>query len=51
MAPGKRRREGYELEVSKPVVIIKEIDGVKYEPYEELQIEVPEESVGSVIEQ
>ena len=45
------RREGFELEVSKPRVIIKEIDGVKYEPYEELQIEVPEESVGSVIEQ
>ena len=45
------RREGFELEVSKPTVIIKEIDGVKYEPYEELQIEVPEESVGSVIEQ
>ena len=45
------RREGYELEVSKPSVIIKEIDGVKYEPFEELQIEVPEESVGSIIEQ
>ena len=45
------RREGFELEVSKPQVIIKEIDGVKYEPYEELQIEVPEESMGTVIEQ
>ncbi len=45
------RREGFELEVSKPSVIIKEIDGQKCEPYEELQIEVPEESVGSVIEQ
>ncbi len=45
------RREGYELEVSKPSVIIKEIDGQKMEPCEELQIEVPEESVGSVIEQ
>lgn len=45
------RREGFELEVSKPSVIIKEINGQKYEPYEELQIEVPEESVGSVIEQ
>ena len=45
------RREGFELEVSKPSVIIKEIDGVKYEPYEELQIEFPEECVGSVIEQ
>ena len=45
------RREGYELEVSKPVVIIKEIDGVKYEPWEELQIETPEDTVGSIIEQ
>ena len=45
------RREGFELEVSKPTVIIKEIDGVKCEPYEELQIEVPEESMGTVIEQ
>ena len=45
------RREGFELEVSKPNVIIKEIDGQKYEPYEELQIEVPEECVGTVIEQ
>ena len=45
------RREGFELEVSKPSVIIKEIDGQKYEPWEELQIEVPEESVGTVIEQ
>ena len=45
------RREGFELEVSKPTVIIKEIDGVKCEPYEELQIEVPEESMGAVIEQ
>jgi len=45
------RREGYELQVSKPVVIIKEIDGVKYEPWEQLQIETPEDTVGSVIEQ
>ena len=45
------RREGFELEVSKPTVIIKEIDGQKYEPYEELQIEVPEDAMGSVIEQ
>ncbi len=44
------RREGFELEVSKPVVIIKEIDGVKCEPYENLQIEIPEESVGPVID-
>ena len=45
------RREGFELEVSKPKVIIKEKDGVKYEPYEELQIDVPDDAVGSVIEQ
>ena len=45
------RREGFELEVSKPRVIIKEENGKKLEPYEELQIECPEESVGNVIEQ
>lgn len=45
------RREGYELEVSKPHVIIKEIDGVKCEPFEDLQIELPQDSVGSIIEQ
>ena len=45
------RREGFELEVSKPTVIMKEINGKKYEPYEELQIETPEETVGAVIEQ
>ena len=44
------RREGFELQVSKPEVIIKEIDGITCEPYEEVQIEVPEESVGTVIE-
>lgn len=44
------RREGYELQVSKPEVIVKEIDGVKCEPYEDLQLEVPEENVGPVIE-
>ena len=44
------RREGFELQVSKPEVIIKEIDGAQCEPYEEVQIEVPEESVGNVIE-
>lgn len=44
------RREGYELQVSKPEIIVKEIDGVKCEPYEEVEIEVPEEYVGSVIE-
>lgn len=45
------RREGFELQVSKPKVIIREEDGVKLEPYEDLQIETPEESVGSIIEQ
>ncbi len=45
------RREGFELEVSKPQVIIKEENGVKMEPYEELQIDVPDDVVGSVIEQ
>ncbi len=45
------RREGFELEVSKPTVIIKEVDGQKMEPYEDLEIEVPEDCVGSVIEQ
>lgn len=45
------RREGFELQVSKPKVIIKEIDGVKYEPWEDLQIEIPEDCVGPIIEQ
>ena len=44
------RREGYELQVSKPEVILKEIDGQICEPYEDVQIEVPEENVGPVIE-
>jgi len=44
------RREGYELQVSKPKVIVKEIDGVKCEPYEEVFIEAPDECIGSVIE-
>ena len=44
------RREGFELQVSKPQVIIKEIDGVKCEPFEDVLVEVPEEYVGSVIE-
>ncbi|MDI7743752.1 translational GTPase TypA [Lysinibacillus fusiformis] len=44
------RREGYELQVSKPQVIIREIDGVKCEPIERVQIDVPEDSVGSIIE-
>lgn len=43
------RRESFELEVSKPRVIIKEIDGVKSEPYEDLTIDVPNEFVGDVM--
>ncbi len=43
------RREGYELEVSRPKVIIKEIDGVKSEPYEDLSIEVPNDFVGDIM--
>ena len=45
------RREGFELEVSKPHVIIKEENGVKMEPWEDLQIEIPEDAMGTVIEQ
>lgn len=44
------RREGFELQVSKPQVIKKEIDGKTCEPFEELQIDVPDEYVGGVIE-
>lgn len=44
------RREGFELQVSKPEVIVKEIDGVQCEPYEEVLIEAPTDTVGSVIE-
>lgn len=44
------RREGYELQVSKPQVIIKEIDGVMCEPFELVQCEVPQENAGAVIE-
>ena len=44
------RREGYELQVSRPEVIIKEIDGMKCEPFERVQIDTPEEYMGSIIE-
>ncbi|MBM7659516.1 GTP-binding protein [Bacillus mesophilus] len=44
------RREGFELQVSKPEVIVKEIDGVKCEPIERVQIDVPEEHTGSIME-
>ncbi len=43
------RREGFELEVSKPKVIIKEIGEVKYEPYEDLEIDVPNDFVGDIM--
>lgn len=44
------RREGYELQVSKPEVIVKTVDGVRCEPVERVQIDVPEEHTGSVME-
>ncbi len=44
------RREGYELQIGKPRVIIKEIDGVKSEPIELLSVDVPENYAGKVIE-
>ena len=44
------RREGYELQVSKPEVIVKVIDGVRCEPVERVQIDVPEENTGAVME-
>jgi GTP-binding protein len=44
------RREGFEMQVSQPEVIVKEINGVKTEPYEELVVDVPIESSGGVIE-
>jgi GTP-binding protein len=44
------RREGFELLVSRPKVIFKEIDGVKCEPYETLAVNVPEDTAGTVIQ-
>ncbi len=44
------RREGYELQVGQPQVLYKTIDGKKHEPVEELQVEVPEETSGKVVE-
>jgi GTP-binding protein len=44
------RREGFELQVSKPEVIVRVIDGVRCEPIERVQIDVPEENTGSVME-
>ena len=45
-----KRREGYELQVGQPKVIVKEIDGVKCEPIEEMSVDCPDESAGTVIE-
>ena len=44
------RREGYELLVSRPKIIFKEIDGVKCEPIEDLVVNVPDDAIGTVIE-
>jgi len=44
------RREGFELQVSQPQVIIKNVDGVKSEPFEEVTVEIPSEMQGVVIE-
>ncbi|NMC87561.1 MAG: translational GTPase TypA [Candidatus Moranbacteria bacterium] len=44
------RREGYEVQVSQPQVIIKDIDGVKSEPFEEVTVDVPSELSGNIIE-
>ncbi len=44
------RREGYELQIGQPQVIVKEIDGVKSEPFEEMTIDLPESISGKAIE-
>ncbi|MBT3816914.1 MAG: translational GTPase TypA [Candidatus Magasanikbacteria bacterium] len=44
------RREGFEMQVSQPQVIIKEVDGKKHEPFEEVTVDVPDASAGVVIE-
>ncbi|MFZ2978641.1 MAG: GTP-binding protein, partial [Candidatus Magasanikiibacteriota bacterium] len=44
------RREGFEIQVSQPQVIIKDVDSVKCEPFEEVTIDIPQESAGVVIE-
>jgi GTP-binding protein len=45
------RREGYELAVSRPEVILKQVDGVTHEPYESVTIDVEEQHQGSIMEQ
>jgi GTP-binding protein len=44
------RREGYEFSVSRPEVIMKEVDGVLHEPYEHVVVDVPESAMGGVVE-
>lgn len=44
------RREGFELQLSRPKVIYREVDGQMCEPYEAVQVDVPDEYVGSVID-
>ena len=44
------RREGYEFQVGKPKVILKDIDGIKSEPYETLTIDLPPDVSGKAIE-
>jgi len=44
------RREGYEVLVSRPTVIYKDIDGTRHEPFEQLWVEVPEDQLGAVME-
>lgn len=44
------RREGFEFQVSRPRVIVKMIDGVKHEPYEDVQVDLPTEHMGTIIE-
>jgi len=44
------RREGFEMQVSQPTVIIKELDGIKHEPFEEITVDVPDYLTGSIID-
>ncbi|MCL9972420.1 MAG: translational GTPase TypA, partial [Candidatus Pacebacteria bacterium] len=44
------RREGYEIQVSQPQVIIKDVDGQKFEPFEEVVVDTPSEFQGAIIE-
>jgi GTP-binding protein len=44
------RREGYEMQVSQPQVIVKDVDGIKSEPFEEVTIDTPEAYAGTIIE-